>query len=285
VNGQEGEVLKVLRGATTLRAAGTALIAVVAAGVVAASALAVVNGKPDGNAHPYVGAAVSPQTGALCSGSLLSATVFVTAGHCFADGSMVLVDVQESLANDNLATAVPGIVHIPQSFGAVGNGLSGSDRNDFAVVTLLGDGLSVDRYAKLPAAGYDDTLPKNQQVDIVGYGVQDPHSNVAGTRLSAQAKIIAGGGQRVPEDLLQPRPGRRDLLRRLRRPRPAGRHRHDPCHQLVRRERHLQRRRLLTAPGHGCGTELPVAVRVLALDPGAIAAASAKSGRRGRFPD
>jgi hypothetical protein len=194
VNGQEGEVLKVLRGATTLRTAGTALIAVVAAGVVAASALAVVNGKPDGNAHPYVGAAVSPQTGALCSGSLLSATVFVTAGHCFADGSMVLVDVQESLANDNLATAVPGIVHVPQSFGAVGNGLSGSDRNDFAVVTLLGDGLSVDRYAKLPAAGYDDTLPKNQQVDIVGYGVQDPHSNVAGTRLSAQAKIIAGGG-------------------------------------------------------------------------------------------
>lgn len=188
-------MLKVLRGATRLRAAGTALIAVVAAGVVAASALAVVNGKPDGNVHPYVGVAVSPQTGVLCSGSLLSATVFVTAGHCFADGSMVLVDVQESLANDNLTTAVPGIVTVDPNFGAVGNGLSGSDRNDIAVVTLLGGGLSVDRYAvPPPKAGYDDTLPKNQQVDIVGYGVQDPHSNVAGTRLSAQAKIIAGGG-------------------------------------------------------------------------------------------
>lgn len=184
-----------LKSASRLRVGATALIAVVATGVVAASALAVVNGKPDGNAHPYVGVAVSPQTGTLCSGSLLSATVFVTAGHCFADGSMVLVDVQESLANDNLATAVPGIVTVDPNFGPVGNGLSSSDRNDIAVVTLLGGGLSVERYAHRPmTVGYDDSLPKNQQVDIVGYGVQDPRSNVAGTRLNAQAKIVAGGG-------------------------------------------------------------------------------------------
>jgi secreted trypsin-like serine protease len=197
---REGEVLKDLRGATRLRVAGAALIATVAAGVVAASALAVVNGRPDGNAHPYVGVAVS-QAGELCSGSLLSSTVFLTAAHCFADNSIVLVDVQESLASDQLATAVPGVVHLPPR-SPVGNGLSSSDHDDFAVVTLMFGGLSVDRYASLPTvAGYDDSLPNNQRVDIVGYGVQDPRSNVAGTRLNASAKIVPGGGKTGSEFL------------------------------------------------------------------------------------
>jgi secreted trypsin-like serine protease len=193
-------VLKGLKGATRLRVAGTALIAMVAAGVVAASALAVVNGKPDGNAHPYVGVAVSFDTGALCSGSLLSSTVFLTAAHCFADGSIVLVDVQESLATDQFQTAVPGIVHVDPHFGPVGNGLSSSDRNDFAIVTLMGD-LNVARYPSLAAPGTIEHLPNNQQVDIVGYGVQDPSSHMAGTRLSAPAKIISGGGKTGSEFL------------------------------------------------------------------------------------
>lgn len=194
-------MLKGLRGATRLRAAGTALGVVVAAGVVAASALAVVNGKPDGNAHPYVGVAVS-QAGELCSGSLLSPTVFLTAGHCFTDGTIVLVDVQESLASDHLATAVPGVVHVAPIHPATSNGLAGSATNDLAVVTLFSPGLSVDRYPTLPAQGYVDKLPNNQRVDIVGYGVQDPSSHVAGTRLSAPAKIISGGGA-TGEDYLK----------------------------------------------------------------------------------
>ena len=103
-------MLKSLKGGGRLKVAGLALGAMVAAGALAASALAVVNGSPDNGAHPYVGVVVSLESGALCSGSLVSPTVFVTAAHCFADGATVLVDVADSLATDQLQTAVPGTV-------------------------------------------------------------------------------------------------------------------------------------------------------------------------------
>jgi secreted trypsin-like serine protease len=193
-------VRKSLKGAGRLKVLGLTLGALVAAGALAASALAVVNGSPDNGKHPYVGVALSFDTGALCSGSLISPTVFVTAAHCFPDGAVVLVDVQDSLAQDQLRTAIPGMVHVDPHYGPVGNGLAGSDRNDVAVVTLFGP-VTVERYAMLPSAGYDDSLPNNQKVDIVGYGVTDPGSHVAGTRMIAPAKIIPGGGKTASEFL------------------------------------------------------------------------------------
>src|SRR5437016_12772019 len=58
-----------------------ALIAVAAAAaVLSASVGAITNGVPDGDAHPYVGVASSGDW--FCSGTLLSPTVFLTAGHC-----------------------------------------------------------------------------------------------------------------------------------------------------------------------------------------------------------
>ena len=46
------------------------------------SAGAIVNGSFDGAAHPYAGTAAAGD--AFCSGSLVTPTVFVTAGHCTA---------------------------------------------------------------------------------------------------------------------------------------------------------------------------------------------------------
>src|SRR5512147_2908585 len=49
-------------------------------------AAAITDGEPDGNGHPYVGLMVAQdENGAplwRCSGTLLSPTVFLTAGHC-----------------------------------------------------------------------------------------------------------------------------------------------------------------------------------------------------------
>jgi Trypsin len=59
---------------------------VAAVGLVwAAPAPAIINGQEDGNGHPNVGALLvdTPEgTISLCSGSVLSATEFLTAGHC-----------------------------------------------------------------------------------------------------------------------------------------------------------------------------------------------------------
>jgi hypothetical protein len=61
-----------------------ALAIAVAIGV--GSAGAITDGQPDGNGHPYVGLMVGQDSGGnplwRCSGTLLSPTVYLTAGHC-----------------------------------------------------------------------------------------------------------------------------------------------------------------------------------------------------------
>ena len=73
------------------------------------SVLAVTNGQPDGNAHPYVGVAIQfipdmPGFVTVCSGTALSSTVFLTAAHCFDPSLPVFVTYKSgpplSLAND-----------------------------------------------------------------------------------------------------------------------------------------------------------------------------------------
>jgi secreted trypsin-like serine protease len=181
----------------------TAILTIAVAGT-AASALALIGGSPDGNRHPYVGMAVffpdgNPAHGfELCSGSLVSPTVFVTAAHCFPDGAVALVDVDANALADlhqpGFGSAVPGVVHVHPGYRVGGNGLARSDLNDVAVITLFAP-VAVSRYAQLPAVGYDDRLPNNQPVDTLGYGVQDAKAAAGfGSRLVARQKIVPGGG-------------------------------------------------------------------------------------------
>jgi hypothetical protein len=65
-------------------------VLVCAIGVVP-SAGAVIGGTRDGEAHPYVAFAGDPVTRAACTATLISPTLAVTAGHCFAPGATVLV--------------------------------------------------------------------------------------------------------------------------------------------------------------------------------------------------
>lgn len=163
----------------------------VAAGVVvlatAAAGLAITNGQPDGNNHPYVGLMVAQDANGTplwrCSGSLLSPNVFLTAGHCTEPPAAHVeiwfdADVQSGIpANGYPFTGdAGGTPHLNPAYcpSPCGNGLPGFAFRDVGIVDLSSDPVStsvVDEYADLPAAGSVDTLTNKTPIDFVGYGV------------------------------------------------------------------------------------------------------------------
>jgi hypothetical protein len=164
----------------------------VAAGVLATSAFALVGGTPDGNGHPYVGA-LATRDGRLCSGTALSATVMVTAAHCFGAGEVVAISTAEHFHPTTFGVVIPH----PGWVATSGGGNSGSDLNDVAVVKVVGGLPLPGPYGALPPGiGYDDSLPNNQPIENLGYGVQDATTLAgAGSRVVADEKIIPGGGK------------------------------------------------------------------------------------------
>ena len=192
-----------------------ALLAVTLFG--ATAAMAITNGVPDGTNHPYVGLMVAQDADGVplwrCSGSLLSPTAFLTAGHCtespaahieiwFGQGP-VLTDPDYTAA---VAADHDGVVSCDDSAlfdgypceGDVGgtphsypgfctgcaNGLPSYAYRDVGVVELENPVPTalVDEYAALPDPGLVDTLANKNPVDFVGYGVQF-QANVPGSQL------------------------------------------------------------------------------------------------------
>jgi hypothetical protein len=145
-------------------------LAGVAALVVAAPALAITNGSLDGDSHPAVGLLLADHGNGLapdCSGSLVSATVFVTAAHC-ASG-LVSDRVAVSFASQFTADAPTsaGTIHADPQWDP-----SAKDTHDVAVVVL--DRPSKIAPLSLPAAGYlDSAATKAQTFTNVGYGYYD----------------------------------------------------------------------------------------------------------------
>ena len=182
-----------------------------------APAGAITNGQPDGNNHPYVGLMVAIGDQALpgggvqhnvplwrCSGSLLTSTVYLTAGHCteapathievWSSSGPVTTDPDYTAAvQAELAAGQDGIVSCdaspafdgypcqgdaggtphtnPNFCNPCGNGVQQFAASDEGIVPLDAP-ISVSRYAHLPAAGVIDTLKNKTPIDFVGYGVQ-----------------------------------------------------------------------------------------------------------------
>ena len=168
---------------------------------------AITNGQPDRGAHPYVGLMVALDASGFplwrCTGSLLSPTVFLTAGHCtaapaaeiqvwFEEGPVTTdpdylaaaqkaapspVSCNDSASFDGYPCRgdFSGVPHPNPDFcSPCGHGAPNFASHDVGVVSLDSTAPTavVPGYATLPAAGLVDTLARNAPVDFVGYGVQ-----------------------------------------------------------------------------------------------------------------
>jgi hypothetical protein len=183
----------------------------------ATGALAITNGQPDGDNHPYVGLMIALDEDGVplwrCSGSLLSPVVFLTAGHCveepaarvevWFDAGPIPTDPDYLAA---LAADPDGVVSCDDSplfdgypcegdasgtphpypgfCTGCGNGLPNFAFRDVGVV-VFDEPLSasvVGEYADLPSPDLVDSLANKTPADFVGYGVQF-QANIPGNLL------------------------------------------------------------------------------------------------------
>ena len=188
--------------------ASMALAILLAGGV----AQAIINGEPDRgpNAHPYVGALVTvPPSGEfkgqripICSGTLISAKVFLTAGHC----TDLLIDedlptyvsfdptykpgaskVIKATPNTHPKFCFPtpedkGKCRLPPNRPEIAGAPTRDVRYDIGVV-VLDKPVRMATYGALPDAALVDTLKEGQRLTAVGYGATGYEIDGGGAQL------------------------------------------------------------------------------------------------------
>jgi len=174
---------------------GALVVALVFSAVLAA---AVTDGELDGNGHPYVGLMVAQDAkgNALwrCSGTLISARVFVTAGHCTeSPAKHVEIWFQADVESGRPGNGYPNTGQT----GGTPYTHPDYDPNRFFIrdlgVVLLdrNRAMPMSKYGKLPAADILSTLnSKRGQQDVtftaVGYGLQQSFPDAASWKNVAQ---------------------------------------------------------------------------------------------------
>jgi hypothetical protein len=164
------------------------LVVMVVAVITADPAAAIIGGQPDGNGHPNVGALDLRPIGfpIPCSGTLISPTVYVTAGHCtnfLESNGITQARVTFDPVVSDTATFYTGVPHTNPGFFTG----SASDPGDIGVVVFPTPIQGITP-APLPPAGLLSQLgPQGlnaQRFIQVGYGV---------------SALIIGGGHPQPD--------------------------------------------------------------------------------------
>jgi len=141
----------------------------------AATALAITYGQPDGNRHPEVGALVgqfSTGTFPYCTGTLIAPNVVLTAAHCNLGSPRVYVTFDTKFSSKSKLLA--GTFYYDPQYN-----WAQDDPHDIAVV-VLDKPVNNLTPARLPQAGQLDGLKVNQKFTVVGYGGQEPVNQPGG---------------------------------------------------------------------------------------------------------
>jgi len=166
-----------------------ALVAVLAAAVVALPASAITDGSPDGDAHPYVGLMVAQDGDGnplwRCSGTLISPTLFLTAGHC-TEAPAAHVEIW---FDADVESGIPANGY-PLTGEASGTPFTHPqyDPNAFYLhdlgVVVLDEPVAASAYGALPSLNQLDALKsgkvkKDTFFTAVGYGLQKAFPDAA----------------------------------------------------------------------------------------------------------
>ena len=155
-------------------------------------AAAITDGEEDGDGHPYVGLMVADVDGVpswRCSGTLISPTVFLTAGHCTFGATAARVWFNSDMTYDTVP--FPLYPYGGPGSGAVeGTPIAHPDYNDNAFffrdvgVVILDEPVYMDEYGVLPQLNQLDSLKTQRgKQDVtftaVGYGLQESFPDAA----------------------------------------------------------------------------------------------------------
>ena len=173
-------------------------VVAVALAVCVTPAYAILNGEPDGNAHPYVGFVrfAGPGPSPTCSGTAISEHRFVTAAHCFPPGLPVRITFVEDARAATPADWFFGtFVPHPGWCAGCAPGVPNLDTNDVAVVVTSAS--LPGPYANLPEPGQSDRLAAKTPLVTVGYGIRERAKKVVdefGQRYRATQLVSPGEG-------------------------------------------------------------------------------------------
>lgn len=173
-------------------------------GAIVAPVSAVTDGTLDGNGHPYVGIMVAKNAAGSpmwrCTGTLMSSTVFMTAGHC-TEAPAARIEIWFSAGPVPVGTGFPaaggnpcaGIIGYPCTGDVGGTPWTHPSYNPNAFflfdlgVVQLDTPFAMSTYGRLPGLNSLDALKPSRQTTFtsVGYGLQKAFPDAAAWKESA----------------------------------------------------------------------------------------------------